>query len=276
VGSGFAGNAVVQQEQVLGPVDLRHGGYHQRRLGVQPSPTSPMRPSKALFPRDANTAQDLVHKAEQAMHAAKTAGPAQQRFFDEAMNQAASARVALEHDLRRAIATGELCLHFQPKVHARTGVMTGAEALVRWRHPVRGLVQPDEFIPLAEQCGLILALGDWVLQAGCEALQRWARTGAATVPLSINLASPSLMQTDLVEQVDTMIRRFGIQPRQLTFEIAWVASSAWRSSPKAWRPPRRPRPCWSSAARSSRATTFRGRCPPTRLKPCWRGAQGCP
>jgi len=173
----------------------------------------------ALFPRDADEVQGLVQKAEQAMYTAKAAGRAQRRFFNEEMNRAATMRVALEQELRRAIGTGELCLFFQPKVNATSGEITGAEALVRWRHPRRGLMLPGDFIPLAEESGLIVPVGDWVLKTACEALQRWGKSGVNTVPFSINLASPSFEQGDLVERLDGVVQRCGIEARQLTFEI---------------------------------------------------------
>ena len=173
----------------------------------------------ALFPRDAQDAQSLAQKAEQAMYAAKDAGRAQIRFYDEEMNAAASKRLTLENDLRRAVSEGELCLFYQPQVEADTGVMHAAEALIRWRHPRRGLVSPAEFIPLAEESGLIVAIGDWVVQAVCEALQRWGTLGFDKFSVSINLSTRDFMEQDLVEKLETMVHRFGIEPRQLSLEI---------------------------------------------------------
>ncbi len=173
----------------------------------------------ALFPRDGDDVLNLSQKAEQAAYAAKAAGRATHRFFAEEMNAVARVKLEMGTDLRRAIRTGELRLFFQPKVNARNGVMLGAEVLVRWLHPQRGIVSPGEFIPLAEELGLIVPLGDWVLQTACAALQRWAHAGIATVPLSVNMSSPSFMQDGLVEQLDDVVRHFGIETRQLTFEV---------------------------------------------------------
>jgi diguanylate cyclase (GGDEF)-like protein/PAS domain S-box-containing protein len=173
----------------------------------------------ALFPRDANNVEALMGRAEQALYAAKAAGRAQHRFFDEAMNAQAGARLARESDLRRAIADGELRLHFQPKMDALSGRMVGAEALVRWQHPKRGLLLPGEFIPLAEEVGLIVPLGDWVMRSACEALRRWRALRLATIPLSINLSAPSFLQEGLVQQLDALLLKFGLHAKQLTIEV---------------------------------------------------------
>ena len=173
----------------------------------------------ALFPRDAASPETLLQRAEHAMFAAKSTGSGQQRFFSEAMNRAASSRVSLEHELRRAIAADELCLFFQPKVDARDGSMTGAEALVRWQHPARGLVPPAEFIPLAEESGLIVPLSDWVLRASLEFLRRWTEAGMRTVPLSINISSPLFMQRDFVQHLQAVARAPGVASSQIVLEL---------------------------------------------------------
>jgi diguanylate cyclase (GGDEF)-like protein/PAS domain S-box-containing protein len=173
----------------------------------------------ALFPRDADDVHGLVQRAEQAMYAAKAAGRGQQCFYDQEANRAASVRVALEQDLRRAIAADELCLFFQPKVHAGHGAMFGAEALVRWRHPLQGLLPPGDFIPLAEESGLIVTLDDWVLHAACKALRSWSRAGVDDIRLSINLSSASFMQDDLVDRLDAAVQHYGVDSRRLTLEI---------------------------------------------------------
>jgi diguanylate cyclase (GGDEF)-like protein len=173
----------------------------------------------AFFPNDADDFAGLSRCAEQAMHAAQDAGRAQHRFFDERMNADAATRLLLEAELRRAISFEELRLYFQPKVDAATGRIVGAEALVRWQHPDRGMVSPAEFIPLAEETGLILPLTDWVLEAACSHLRAWLDAGLATVPLAVNLSALSIAGTTLSTQLDRLIERFGLTAASLTLEM---------------------------------------------------------
>jgi EAL domain-containing protein (putative c-di-GMP-specific phosphodiesterase class I) len=160
-----------------------------------------------------------VRFAEQALYAAKASGPGQQRFFDEAMNAQASARLARESELRRAIAGGELRLYLQPKYLADTGAMQGAEALVRWQHPERGLLLPGEFIPLAEETGQITALTAWVLDQVGALSARCAAAGLPGVPLAVNVAAPCFMDDDLVGDLATLVRRHGMSPSSLVLEV---------------------------------------------------------
>jgi len=173
----------------------------------------------SLFPRDASDASGLAEKAEQAMYAAKAAGRARMRFYDNQMNAAASVRLMQENDLRRGIDEGEMCLFYQPQVNAVTGEMTGAEALIRWRHPRRGLVSPADFIALAEETGLIKPLGEWVIRAVCEAISRWQAHGLSQIPVSINLSIANLVDSDLVENLEMALHKFGIDAKRLTLEI---------------------------------------------------------
>ena len=173
----------------------------------------------ALYPRDAGDAKGLARCAEQAAYAAKGAGRAQHHFFDEAMNALASERLARESDLRRAVAEGQLRLYYQPKVDAGTGRILGAEALVRWQHPERGLVPPAEFIPLAEESGLILPLTDWVIETACADLRQRRDAGLRIVPVSVNLAAPSFVHDGLLAQLDELLERYRIDPAWLTFEV---------------------------------------------------------
>ncbi|WCM92254.1 EAL domain-containing protein [Acidovorax sp. NCPPB 2350] len=162
---------------------------------------------------------DLLKHADLAMYQAKAAGRNTVRFFDPSMQAAVSARAALETELRQALRADELVLHYQPIVDVG-GHMLGAEALVRWRHPRRGMVLPGEFIPVAEQGGLIVPLGQWVLERGCEQLVAWAR-GAATAQLvlSVNVSVRQFRQPDFVDQVLRALRRSGAQPRLLKIEL---------------------------------------------------------
>ena len=173
----------------------------------------------ALFPRDADNAQGLTRCAEQAVYAAKSAGRAQHRFFDEAMNLRASERLTHEADLRRAIADGQLRLHYQPKIDVASGAVVGAEALVRWQHPQNGLVAPGYFIPLAEESGLIQALTDWVLETACADLERWRAQGFGDMQVSVNLSSPSFMGDQLPDQLQALLARHRLPASALTLEV---------------------------------------------------------
>ena len=173
----------------------------------------------ALFPNDAALLPALSGCAEQALYAAKSAGRSQHRFFDEQMNAQAANRLVIESDLRRAIGDGELRLHFQPKVDAVTGKIVGAEALVRWQHRERGLVPPNEFIPMAEETGLILPLTDWVLECACANLRDWIDAGLPAVRISVNLAAPSLTDPQLIDKLDALMARFRLAPDSLTLEV---------------------------------------------------------
>ena len=173
----------------------------------------------AMFPRDANDADGLVRCAEQALYTAKAAGRAQHRFFDEAMNAAASARLARETDLRHAIADGQMRLHYQPKVDAASGAIVGAEALVRWQHPQRGLVPPGDFIPLAEETGLIGPLTDWVLDTACADQHQRADAGLPVLPVSVNLAAPAFADAALPDRLLRLLARHDLTPACLVLEV---------------------------------------------------------
>ena len=173
----------------------------------------------AMYPRDAGDAKGLARCAEQAAYAAKAAGRARHSFFDEAMNLLASDRLARESDLRHAIAEGQLRLQYQPKVDASSGTILGAEALVRWLHPERGLVPPGLFIPLAEESGLILPLTDWVLETACADQRARLDAGLRAVPISVNLAAPSFVYDGLLTQLDELLARHRLDASCLTFEV---------------------------------------------------------
>lgn len=173
----------------------------------------------AMFPGDAQDMVSLTRCAEQAARVAADAGGAQHRFFDEALNTRAKERVVLETELRQAIHSGQLRLHYQAKVDALSGRLVGAEALVRWQHPERGLVPPGRFIPLAEECGLIGPLTDWVLHAACTSLRRWSDLGLPTPPLSVNLPASSIADARLLDQLDSLMKHYRLHPSSLTLEL---------------------------------------------------------
>jgi len=173
----------------------------------------------AMFPGDATDMAGLTRCAELAARVAAHAGGAQHKFFDEALNARSRARVLLETELRQAIQADQLCLHYQPKVDARNGRLVGAEALVRWQHPVRGLVPPGHFIPLAEETGLIAPLTDWVLHTACASLRRWADQGLPALPLSVNLPASSLADAGLPQQLRGLMQQYRLQPACLVLEL---------------------------------------------------------
>lgn len=173
----------------------------------------------SLFDVDATTIEEVLKRADVAMYQAKAAGRNTVRFFDPAMQAAVEARAALEVDLRHSLAGEALELHYQPQVGPGDRVM-GAEALLRWTHPERGPVSPGEFIPVAEQSGLIVELGEWVLQQACAQLARWAvlpRTAPLT--LAINVSVHQFRQTDFVDKVRWALESHHVVPSRLKLEI---------------------------------------------------------
>jgi diguanylate cyclase (GGDEF)-like protein/PAS domain S-box-containing protein len=172
-----------------------------------------------LFGDHRETVDDLLKRADLAMYRAKAAGRNTLRFFDPRMQVAVSARAALEADLRKGVREGQFVLHYQPQVDGE-GRVTGAEALARWQHPRRGLVSPAEFIPLAEETGLIEPLGRWVLESACAQLLAWsARPETAHLTLSMNVSSREFRRPEFVARTLAVIDRTGVDPRKLMFEF---------------------------------------------------------
>ena len=155
-----------------------------------------------LFGAQPVNVDELLKQADLAMYQAKAAGRNTIRFFDSDMQATVTNRVALEADLREAVQTGQFLLHYQPQLVGEGHRLTGAEALVRWQHPQRGMVSPAEFIPLAEETGLILPLGHWVLETACAQLATWAtQPEMAHLTLAVNVSANQFRQADFVDQV---------------------------------------------------------------------------
>jgi diguanylate cyclase (GGDEF)-like protein/PAS domain S-box-containing protein len=169
----------------------------------------------ALFPVDGDDPERLLRRADLALYRAKAEGRGTHRFFEEQMDAHLRARRALEHDLRRAIAERRLELHYQPQVDLTDGRVVGAEALLRWRHPERGHVPPAEFVPLAEETGLIVPLGDWVLKTACAAAAAWR----APLQVAVNLSPVQFRQPDLAGAVERILRGSGLEPSRLELEV---------------------------------------------------------
>jgi EAL domain-containing protein (putative c-di-GMP-specific phosphodiesterase class I) len=162
---------------------------------------------------------EIFKQADIAMYQSKRAGRNTLRFFDPLMQEAISARAALEGDLRKALEKNQFCLFYQIQVNASNRPV-GAEALIRWIHPERGLVSPLEFIPLAEETKLILLIGQWVLETACRQLKAWEQDEAArNLILSVNVSAQQFLQEDFVEQVRSAMQRYAINPNLLKLEL---------------------------------------------------------
>ncbi len=164
-------------------------------------------------------AADLLRDADIAMYRAKTGGKARTELFDQAMYSQAQARLWLEAKLRRAINENELRLHYQPIFDTVTGALTRMEALVRWEHPKRGLISPAEFIPIAEETGLIVPLGAWVLHAACAQNRAWQLAGLRIVPVAVNISAQQFNYGDLYATVVGSLQAVGLSPDYLELEV---------------------------------------------------------
>jgi diguanylate cyclase (GGDEF)-like protein/PAS domain S-box-containing protein len=173
----------------------------------------------ALYPNDGYDAETLQSNADAALHQAKAQGRGILRFFSSDMSIRAKERLTLEADLRRAVERNELRVHYQPQVDLISGEIVGIEALVRWQHPLRGLVPPGEFIPLAEESGCIVPLGDWVLRTACRQLKVWADAGLPLPEMAVNVSALQLSRGNLIETVREALQETGIPPEQLELEI---------------------------------------------------------
>src|ERR1017187_8424532 len=153
----------------------------------------------STYPEDGEDAETLIKNADTAMYQAKELGPPRNyRFYKKDMNARAIERQSIEADLRLALERNEFVLHYQPKINLETGEITGVEALVRWAHPDRGLVPPAEFISIAEECGLILPLGRWVLREACRQAKDWMDAGLHATPVSVNVSSIEFRSADFI------------------------------------------------------------------------------
>ena len=173
----------------------------------------------ALFPADGGTPDDLVKNADTALRYAKECGRNTMRFYSSELNARALQKLSLTNELRHAIERGELRLYYQPKVALATGEIVGAEALVRWQHPQRGLVPPGEFIPLAEETGLVVPLGNWVMREACRQSRAWQDAGFRVPRISVNVSSHQFRQGNLTALVGDIIARTGADARFLTLEL---------------------------------------------------------
>ena len=173
----------------------------------------------SIYPSDGGNPETLLQHADAAMYQAKKGGRNAYRLFTPEMNAFARERLELENGLRRALLHREFILHYQPKVDVRTGSIDSAEALIRWQHPTRGLIAPMDFIPLAEETGLIIPIGEWVLNEACRQAQSWRASGLRPLRVAVNLSAQQFRQKKLVDIVSAALRTAGLEPRYLELEL---------------------------------------------------------
>ncbi|MFZ2306319.1 MAG: EAL domain-containing protein [Rhodoferax sp.] len=173
----------------------------------------------ALYPNDGKDAETLQSHADAALHQAKLRGRGILHFFSAEMSGRAKERLTLEADLRRSVEQNELRVHYQPQVDLISGEVVGLEALVRWQHPLRGLIPPGEFIPLAEESGYVVQLGDWVLRTACRQIRQWSDAGLKLRQVAVNVSAVQLSRGHLLATVKAALQETGIAPEQLELEI---------------------------------------------------------
>ncbi|WP_442111757.1 bifunctional diguanylate cyclase/phosphodiesterase [Pseudomonas sp. NUPR-001] len=173
----------------------------------------------SLYPQDGSDVASLIRNADAAMYRSKAKGRNRVESYTRDLTAQASERIALEHELRRAIERDELSLNFQPKLSLKTQTLVGAEALIRWTHPMFGEVPPEHFIALAEENGMILQLGDWVLEHACRQMQAWKKHYQAFGPLSVNLAGAQLRQPGLIKRIEYLLKTHQLNAGDLQLEI---------------------------------------------------------
>jgi diguanylate cyclase (GGDEF)-like protein/PAS domain S-box-containing protein len=173
----------------------------------------------STYPDSAQDAEGLLGQADAAMYEAKQHGRNRYEFFRSDMRVLLATRLALEGDLRYALGRNEFVLHYQPKIDLKTGLITGMEALIRWVHPERGTLLPAAFVPIAEECGLILAIGQWVLLEACKQSRAWSDSGLGVMPVAVNVSAVEFQGKDFLSGVRAVLIATGMEPQHLELEL---------------------------------------------------------
>jgi diguanylate cyclase (GGDEF)-like protein len=173
----------------------------------------------SVYPNDGQDADSLINCADTAMYHAKQGGRNNYLFFEPQMNVLADERRSIEGGLRQALERQELILYYQPKIHLETGAISGIEALIRWQHPQRGLILPEQFIWIAEECGLIVPIGAWVLRAACEQAQAWLEAGLPPIAMAVNISAVQFRHKDFLPSLAQILKETGLSARYLELEL---------------------------------------------------------
>jgi diguanylate cyclase (GGDEF)-like protein len=208
----FAEDVAVAAEKILAVLAVpqsiaRHDLHVTTSIGI------------SLYPADGRDAETLIKNADIAMYQAKEKGRNNYQFFKSDMNVRAVERQAIEANLRNALKRRQFVLHYQPKINLETGMITGAEALLRWEHPEWGTVMPDRFVSIAEDCGLIVPIGRWVLREACAQARRWQEAGLQPVSVAVNISALEFRHNDFVEGLRAILNETGLEPHCLQLEI---------------------------------------------------------
>jgi diguanylate cyclase (GGDEF)-like protein/PAS domain S-box-containing protein len=173
----------------------------------------------ALFPHDGSDAGTILKNSDIAMYHAKSEGRNNYQFFQQSLKKEASFKLSLESDLRKALVQEQFVLYYQPQIEIATRKIFGVEALIRWQHPQRGLVPPVEFIPLAEESGMIIPISEWVLRTACRQGNAWHKAGLGTISISVNMPSPIFRRLNLIEEITNALKASGLDAKYLELEV---------------------------------------------------------
>ena len=172
-----------------------------------------------IYPDDGRTMEAVMQNADTAMYYAKELGRNNYQFFKGDMNARAVQRMVVENNLRRAVQENEFVLHYQPKINFVSGAMTGSEVLIRWYHPTLGLVLPAQFMAIAQECGLIVPIGQWVLREACRQVRTWLDAGLTAVPVAVNISAVEFRSKGFVDGLDLILKETGVPPQYLELEL---------------------------------------------------------
>ena len=207
-----AEDAALSADKILAALTPPHHiGEHELHIGVSIG--------ISIYPGDGQDTETLLKNADTAMYHAKENGRNTYKFFEQEMHVRSVRRQSIEAGLRRALERQEFVLHYQPVVHLLSGATVGVEALIRWCHPERGLLLPDEFVPIAEECGLILPMGRWVLREACNQAQAWIRAGFPPITVAINTSVFEFRGKDFIENIRAILAETGLAPHLLELEM---------------------------------------------------------